>query len=186
MGILRKMPTGCHFMFLFNKFLQFDLQGVQTNLGLEAVEIPMGLVDESNRFNNQTKEDFIPKNLHGFMLANLNKTTIAPNKKCVFFGLYHQISSDISDPKVIWIKVHGHVRILPGNLLWEDQIPLLQKPMMHSAESLEWALLADHRVGDTKLCRKSAAWANAIWKLNHGLCKLIWCPRAQHHRWQNI
>lgn len=33
MGILRKMPTGCHFMFLFNKFLQFDLQGVQTNLG---------------------------------------------------------------------------------------------------------------------------------------------------------
>ena len=36
-------------MFLFNKFLQFDLQGVQTNLGLEAVEIPMGLVDESNR-----------------------------------------------------------------------------------------------------------------------------------------
>ena len=42
MGILRKMPTGCHFMFLFNKFLQFDLQGVQTNLGLEAVEIPHG------------------------------------------------------------------------------------------------------------------------------------------------
>lgn len=55
---------------------------------------PMGLVDESNRFNNQTKEDFIPKNLHGFMLANVNKTTMdhSSKQKMCFFWL---ISSDI-------------------------------------------------------------------------------------------
>lgn len=64
----------------------------------EAVEIPRGLVDESNRFNNQTKEDFIPKNLHGFMLANLNTTSIAPNKKmcfCLAYIIWYHLISPI-------------------------------------------------------------------------------------------
>lgn len=116
------------------------------------------------------------------MLANLNKTTNAPNEKkwCenIIWGLIWK------KPVLRWFFHQG--AWTRSNFARKSSLRRSNSTSAKADDALGGELgmgIADHRVGDTKLWRrKSAAWGNAIPKLNHGLCKLTWCRTGQHHR----